>query len=224
VRLGLMLFAVLVAGIAPAAAQPTSQSGTRQVEVPGRAVRPRSTADARRAVQTVSPIEVTDGDLARSYILWLKSRAPGAPMVEAAQHAIQGEWAEVEEALRREPDDTMVVRALRGLALFSREDYKGAAKALERARDAEPHSALTAFFLGWAHEGAGDSRAALRAWRTAARLDPSLVSAHLALADGYVRLSQPLLAVQALKAGLAALPTSPELLARLGQIERGGQH
>jgi hypothetical protein len=49
------------------------------------------------------------------------------------------------------------------------------------------------------------------------------VSVHLALADGYLRLSQPLLAVQALKAGLAALPSSPELLARLGQIERGGR-
>ena len=29
--------------------------------------------------------------------------------------------------------------------------------------------------------------------------------------------------IQALKAGLSALPSSPELLARLGQIERGGR-
>ena len=59
-------------------------------------------------------------------------------------------------------------------------------------------NALTAFFLGWAQEGAGDSRAAMSAWRSAAHLDPSLVSAHLALADGYLKVSQPALAVQAL--------------------------
>jgi hypothetical protein len=46
------------------------------------------------------------------------------------------------------------------------------------------------------------------------------VSAHLALADGYLRMGQPALAVQALKAGLTALPSSPELLAKLEQIER----
>ena len=197
---------------------------TRQVEVLGGAAPPRSSGDSGQlAPEVVSPLEVTRGDLARSYILWLRSRAQGTPAAEAAQHAIQGDWAEVEVSLQRVPEDNGVVRALRGLALFSREDYEGAAKALERARDAEPHSALTAFFLGWAYEGAGEPRAALGAWRSAAHLDPSLVSAHLALADGYLRLSEPLLAVQALKAGLAALPSSPELLARLGQIERGGQ-
>jgi len=101
-----------------------------------------------------------------------------------------------------------------------REDYAGAAAALEQARAAEPQSAVTVFFLGWAYEGAGDARAAISAWRSAAYLDPSLVPAHLALAEGYLRLSQPALAAQALRAGLAALPSSPELLTRLGQIER----
>jgi hypothetical protein len=46
------------------------------------------------------------------------------------------------------------------------------------------------------------------------------VSAHLALADLYVQLSQPALAVQALRAGLAAMPRSPELLDRLNRLER----
>jgi hypothetical protein len=47
-----------------------------------------------------------------------------------------------------------------------------------------------------------------------------MVSAHLALADGYLKLSQPALAIQVLKAGLVALPSSIELQARLQQIER----
>ena len=197
---------------------------TRQVEVLEGHAPAHTDADAAPITpETVSPLEVTRGDLARSYIGWLNNRAQGTPAAEAAKLAGEGRWPEVELALRRLSDDSAVVRALRGLALFSREDYEGAARALEEARDAEPHSALTAFFLGWAHEGAGNARAALGAWRNAAHLDPSLVSAHLALADAYLRLSQPALAVQALKAGLAALPSSPELLARLGQIERGGQ-
>jgi hypothetical protein len=82
---------------------------------------------------------------------------------------------------------------------------------------------LTAFFLGWARDGAGDTRAALSAWRTAAHLDPSMVSAHLALADGYLKIAEPALAIQALRAGLVALPSAAALHARLQQIETGRQ-
>ena len=113
--------------------------------------------------------------------------------------------------------------AARDLLLRLREDYAAAAAAFDLAQAADPKNALTAFFLGWAREGTGDSRAALTAWRRAAFLDPSNVSAHLALADGYMRLAQPALAAQALKAGLTALPSSPELQERLRQIE-GKEH
>ena len=51
-------------------------------------------------------------------------------------------------------------------------------------------------------------------------LDPQLVPAHLALADAFVRLSRPALAAQVLRAGLTALPGSPELLDRLLRLER----
>ena len=196
---------------------------TRQVQVLEGDAPARTAADAEGPVpDLVSPIEVIRGDLARSYIQWLQSRAEGPAETQAARAAVRGLWEEVELDLRA-AGDTVVTRALRGLALFAREEYADAAEALESARDAEPHSALTAFFLGWAHEGAGDARNAIGAWRSAAYLDPMLVSAHLALADGYLRLSEPSLAMQALKAGLAALPSSPELLARLDQIERSRQ-
>ena len=81
-------------------------------------------------------------------------------------------------------------------------------------------TALTGFFLGWTWTAAGDDRRALSAWRSAVFLDPSLVSAHLALAEAYVRLSQPALAAQALRAGLAAGPDSVEMQAKLAQLER----
>jgi VWFA-related protein len=189
---------------------------TRQVEVlDGRA--PLPTAAAPRAI---SPLDVTRGELGQRYVALMQQRARGTAAAEAAEHAARGRWEEVELATGTLTGDGGVpVHALRGFARFVREDYKGAAAALERALALE-QNALTAFFLGWAQEGAGDSRAALSSWRTAAHLDPSMISAHLALADGYLRLSQPALAAQALRAGLTALPSSIELQSRLQQLER----
>ena len=189
---------------------------TRQVEVLGG----RAPVVATSAAKSVSPIDVTRGDLGQKYIAMIQQRARGTAASEAAAHAARGRWEEVEAAVAKlSSDDSVQTHALRGFALFVRENYKGAATELGRALDLD-QNALTAFFLGWAQEGAGDSRAALSAWRSAAHLDPSLVSAHLALADGYLKLSQPALAAQALRAGLAAIPSSIELQTRLQQIER----
>jgi tetratricopeptide (TPR) repeat protein len=191
---------------------------TRHVEVlEGRA--PAATARAGGA--SVAPIEIVRGDLARRYLAWVRQRAQSTSASEAARLAGLGRWEQVEVELGRAGGEPgIAAHALRGLSLFVREDYAGAASALGQAFDAAPDNALTAFFLGWAHEGAGDSRAALGAWRNAAHLDPMMVSAHLALADGYLRLSQPALAAQAIKAGLSQLPSSPELLAKLQEIEK----
>ena len=98
-------------------------------------------------------------------------------------------------------------------------DYPAAIAALQAAIDSDPNDGVAAFLLGWAFRGAGDDRQAISAWRRAAFVDPALVPAHLALAEIYVRLSQPALAMQALRAGLAALPQSPELLDRLRRLE-----
>ncbi len=174
---------------------------------------------ASAPVAAVSAVEVTRGDLAKRYLADIQTRTQGSVSADAARRAIEGRWEETEVSLRRVTTDTAATHALRGFALFAREDYAGAAAALQQSMGLEER-ALTAFFLGWAQDGAGDARAALSAWRSAAHLDPSLVSAHLALADGYLKLSQPALAVQALRAGLVALPTSVELQSRLQQLDR----
>jgi tetratricopeptide (TPR) repeat protein len=111
-------------------------------------------------------------------------------------------------------------QALKGFDLFERADYPAAAAELATAFTIEKDCAPLAFVLGWAYEGAGDHRHAIGSWRAAAALDPKLLPAHLALAEAYIRLSEPALAAQALRAGLAALPDSPELQARLAQIQR----
>lgn len=196
---------------------------TRQVQVlPGTA--PAADLDPTAASQTWAPMEIIQGQLARQYIAWLGERARGTPAASAAALAAADRWEQLELELQRATTATGVApHALKGLALFVREDYAAAAAALTLARDAAPDHALTAFFLGWALDGAGDARPALSAWRSAAHLDPSLVSAHLALADGYLKIEEPALAVQALRAGLAAMPASAALQARLQQLERGRQ-
>jgi VWFA-related protein len=110
----------------------------------------------------------------------------------------------------------------RGLDRLAASDYPAAIAAFETVLGAGPDKAIAgpaAFLLGWAYHGAGDDRQAISAWRRAAFLDPAIVPAHLALADMYMRLSQPALAIQALHAGLDALPQSRELRDRLSRIE-----
>ncbi|MDQ3486427.1 MAG: VWA domain-containing protein [Acidobacteriota bacterium] len=185
-------------------------AGTAPAEVAGTASAPAA---------TWVPMQIIQGDLARKFVAALAARAKGSTAAGAAGHALANRWEQVEAETRRVTDTGATTLALLGLARFVREDYTGAVAALKAAREAGPDDALTAFFLGWAYEGAADRPAALGAWRSAVHLDPSLVSGHLALADGYLRMGQPALAVQALKAGLASLPSSPELLAKLQQIE-----
>ena len=111
------------------------------------------------------------------------------------------------------------VRATRGFDLFAQGDYGSAAAELSEALRLDQTSAATAFVLGWAYEEAGDRRQAIGAWRAAATIDPKMVPAHLALADGYLRMSERALAEQAIRAGLAAMPGSSELVAKLAQIQ-----
>ncbi|HTI36753.1 MAG TPA: VWA domain-containing protein [Vicinamibacterales bacterium] len=122
----------------------------------------------------------------------------------------KGEWVTAPPPLAE--------HATKGFELFRQGNYGSAATELQQAFDSSQKSAATAFVLGWAWEGAGDDRKAIGAWRAAAAADPSLVPAHLALADAYLRLRNPSLAIQALRAGLAAMPDSIELKTKLGQI------
>jgi VWFA-related protein len=185
---------------------------TRQLEIID------GSAPAAAAAPPVAPHEIIRGVVARRYLASLQQAAAGTAWAEAAAHANAQRWEVVEISVGASPE-AAVPLVLRGFALFAREDFAGAAAALDRAFTAEPRNALTAFFLGWAQEFAGQPRAALNGWRAAAHLDPTLVPAHLALAEAYVRLGEPALAAQALRAGLAALPNSPELLSRLQRLE-----
>lgn len=191
---------------------------TRQVEVLAGAAPPMP---ASLAPPVVPPIEIVRGDLGRTYIAGLVQRVQGTPLAGAARLADEGRWEEVELALRGSAsgDLSAAAHALRGFTHFVRENYGDAALALQASLTAE-QNALTAFFLGWAQDGAGQSREAISAWRAAAHLDPSLVSAHLALAQGYLKISERALAIQALRSGLVALPSSLELQSRLRQLEQ----
>lgn len=167
------------------------------------------------AVARPSVKELLAGEVARNYLTQIRPRVP------AAAHALAYAWDEVDAALGAPvPDAPASIDALRGLTLFARGDYASAAEALRSASQKEPANATIAFLLGWAHVGAGDDRKAITSWRGAVLSDPALVPAYLALADTYVRLSQPELAGQVLRQGLQTLPQSTELWARLERLMR----
>lgn len=110
-----------------------------------------------------------------------------------------------------------------GAALLGNGKYSDAVTALSAAFAANPPNpkrAAVAFLLGWAHRGAGHMTSAISAFRNAALLDSSMIPAHLALADTYLQLKQPALAVQALEAGLASQPNALELKRMLETIRK----
>jgi Tfp pilus assembly protein PilF len=132
---------------------------------------------------------------------------------------LSGDFVRGARAALRASTTAAAVRATRGFDLFAQADYSAAATELGEALKLDQTSAATAFVLGWAHEEAGHHREAIGAWRAAAAIDPKMVPAHLALADGYLRMSERALAEQAIRAGLTAMPGSPELQAKLAQIQ-----
>jgi tetratricopeptide (TPR) repeat protein len=165
----------------------------REVEVRS-GTRPVDSADAQP--EAFDPLEIVRGTLGRQYAATLARSGAGSPASRDG---------------------------LRGLERFGAHDYPAAVSAFESAlTTVEPKSlsAATAFLLGWAFHAAGDDRQAISAWRRAAYEDPTLIPAHLALADVYERLAQPALAAQALRAGLTALPDARELIDRLARLER----
>jgi VWFA-related protein len=110
--------------------------------------------------------------------------------------------------------------AASGVALLNSAKYSEAAVTLGAVFDADQKNAPVAFVLGWAHRGAGNLTSAVSAFRNAALIDPSMIPAHLALADTYLELKQPALAIQALEAGLASHPNAVELKYMLERIKK----
>jgi VWFA-related protein len=159
--------------------------------------------------------DAAGGDVARAL---LANVTLSSPLSRAASLATEGRWSDVPAALPDGSPSTAEHLALRGLLRLQQESYRGAADDLAAALELQPSNAQIAFLLGWAHTGAGENAKAIGAWRSAAYIEPSLVPAHLALADAYLRVSQPALAAQALRAGLSALPNSPELAAALASL------
>jgi tetratricopeptide (TPR) repeat protein len=135
---------------------------------------------------------------------------------------VNGAWALEYAMIVQGGSSPGAIAAQAGLDRLAAADYSSAIAAFQLSLADPAQNSLeapTALLLGWAYRGAGNDREAITAWRRAASADPMMVSVHLAIADAYVRLSQPALAVQALHTGLAALPGSRELLDALARLE-----
>lgn len=189
----------------------------RQVEVVAGA--PPEAEVASRAAPTVTaePREVLRSSVVRGIVR--RVAASDNPAVrQAAAEAESGRWTRALALLAPVPAADPGAGRLRGLARIDQRDYAGAAAELSRLFNAKPTDGQLAFVLGWARVGAGDDTGAASAFRSAAFLEPRLVPAHLALAETYLRLHQPALAAQALRAGLTKVPQSAELSDLLAKI------
>jgi tetratricopeptide (TPR) repeat protein len=177
------------------------------------------------APQPVRPAQILAGDIGRRLVAALGETTSDRAVGEAVTCGLSGDWPKVETTLRQS-SPVYAVRVLRGLALFSADRYLEAADELDGALAPQPPvetaktRAMTAFLLGWVHAYAARDLEAISAWRNATVLDPALVPAYLALADIYLRRSEPALTEQVLRAGLAAVPESVELKARLAGTGR----
>ena len=195
----------------------TAAQVVRQVQVvPGRAQAVAAVAEER-----VTPLMMVNGELGKRLQNQVKATSKDAGTAKALEAAARGAWDESLAALGAAGANSAAgTESLRGLALFALGRFPEAGEAMQRALALDPRSSLDAFFLGWIQIAGGRSADAISAWRQAITIDPTLVSAYLALADTYVRLSHPELASEALKQGLRAVPGSVELRARLDEVER----
>jgi VWFA-related protein len=167
----------------------------------------------------------TVADLTREVEVVEGSAPAASPSVAVGTAAIRpaeilaGDFVRDARAAMRGMAGPAAVHATKGFDLFEQSQHAAAAAELAESMRLDQTRAAVAFVLGWAYEGAGRRRDAIGAWRGAAAIDPKMIPAHLALADAYMRMSEKALAAQALRAGLAALPGSAELQAKLAQIE-----
>lgn len=149
----------------------------------------------------------------------VKPGSPPAYLAPTAPAAL-AQPAAPSEAGSSEIARSLTGAAAEGVSLLKSAKYGEAVTSLSATFDANPKNAAVAFVLGWAQRGAGNMTAAISAFRNAALIDASMIPAHLALADTYVQLKQPALAVQALEAGLASQPNSVELKRMLETIKK----
>jgi tetratricopeptide (TPR) repeat protein len=177
---------------------------------------PPAAADARTAAR---PRDVLEGEPAQRLIRQLAS-SPAELHRRAAANVERRQWAQVLSVLQHAPAEDTVALVLRGLAQIGREEYSAAAATLGTAFDKRSGDAALAFVLGWARVGAADLTGAVSAFRNAARQEPRMVPAYLALATTYVDLGHPELAVQSIEAGLRELPESRELRAALVSLRK----
>jgi VWFA-related protein len=177
---------------------------------------PPAAADART---TARPRDVLDGEPAQRLIRQLTS-SPAELHRRAAANVERRQWAQALSELEHAPADDALALVLRGLAQVGREEYSAAAASLGTAFDKRTTDAPLAFVLGWARVGAADRTGAVSAFRNAARQEPRMIPAYLALATTYVDLGHPELAIQSIEAGLRELPESRELRAALAALKK----
>jgi VWFA-related protein len=183
----------------------------------------RVVPDAPAPDERVPPTEILSGEIGKNLVVALAASTTDRTVVTAAGAASTGNWQKAEDGLRKAAPGPAAT-LLQGLASFALGRYDEAATKIDSVLTATPPAdarttAMVSFALGWIHTYRERDLDAITAWRNAIVADATLVPAYLALADAYVRRSEPALAVQVLRGGLTAVPRSSEIEKRLRALE-----
>jgi len=197
----------------------TVQTFEREVEVlQGSA--PPVTEPQQAPPRAFNPTDILNGALTQRFISRLLNEVTDPATRKAALLANAQTWDSLAAAVPVAALSTKQGLVLRGLGRFARRQYTDASADFQAALALDADEEVTAFLLGWARSAGGDKAGAITAWRAATVAAPALIPAYLALADAYMEQAQRDLALQVVRAGLAANPKSLELQGKLAELER----
>ena len=140
----------------------------------------------------------------------------GRPALEATTALIRAGTLQGAGRQAFETGDQMAASFLRGLELFAEGQLGQAATQFESALRIDPQFAPAAFYLGACFAAGGQDGRAATEWRRALLGPDTSLLTYTALADLWIRVGEPLQAIEPLREAVATWPDDDQLRRRLG--------
>lgn len=205
---------------AGAVVRPFSIAKTR---VSADSTRPTSALPVRAPIAFTSRIDAFDRKavLAPDVVGFFMERmnfgpggAPGAPM--AIEHARAGRYEEAITALGTIQNKAVATAFLTGLSLYAKGQLDPAANKFREALKLDSEFFPAAFYLGSCYAAGGRDKQAVGAWQTSLVTESDAPFIYTLLADGFIRLREPVSALNVLREANTLWPENEQVLLRLG--------
>jgi VWFA-related protein len=187
------------------------------------ATRPTSALPVRAPIAFTSRIDAFDRKavLAPDVVGFFMERmnfgpggAPGAPV--AIEHARNGRFEEAITALGAIQNKAVATAFLNGLSLYANGQLEPAATKFREALKLDSEFFPAAFYLGSCYAAGGRDKQAVGAWQTSLVTESDAPFIYTLLADGFIRLREPVSALNVLKEANTLWPDNEQVLLRLG--------